>query len=40
MALFQALYHLLWGDLVTIPLPGGSTLGLSLLVMILVPAGV
>ena len=40
MALFQALCHLLWGDLVTIPLPGGSTLGLSLLVMILVPAGV
>ena len=40
MALFQAVYHLLWGDLVQIPLPGGSTLGLSLLVMILVPAGV
>lgn len=40
MALFQAFYHLLWGDLVEIPLPGGSTLGLSLLVMILVPAGV
>lgn len=40
MALFQAVYQLLWGDLVQIPLPGGSTLGLSLLVMILVPAGV
>lgn len=40
MALFQALYHLLWGDLLTIPLPGGSTLGLSLLVLILVPAGI
>ena len=40
MALFQAVYNLLWGDLVKIPLPGGSTLGLSLLVMILVPAGV
>lgn len=40
MALFQAVYHLLWGDLVQIPLPGGSTLGLSLLVMILVPAGI
>lgn len=39
MALFQAVYTLLWGDLVTIPLPGGSSLGLSLLVMILVPAG-
>ncbi|WP_430661755.1 alanine/glycine:cation symporter family protein, partial [Gemmiger formicilis] len=33
-------YNLLWGDLVQIPLPGGSSLGLSLLVMILVPAGV
>ncbi|MBM6899664.1 alanine:cation symporter family protein [Gemmiger formicilis] len=31
---------MLWGDLVQIPLPGGSSLGLSLLVMILVPAGV
>ena len=40
MAVFKAIYNLLWGDLVQIPLPGGSTLGLSLLVMILVPAGV
>lgn len=39
MALFQAIYHLLWGDLLTIPLPGGSSLGLSLLVLILIPAG-
>ena len=31
---------LLWGDLVTIPLPGGSSLGLSLMVMILVPSGI
>ncbi len=40
MTVFKAAYNLLWGDLVQIPLPGGSTLGLSLLVMILVPAGV
>lgn len=33
-------YDLLWGDLVTIPLSGGSSLGLSLLVMILVPVGI
>lgn len=40
MALFHAIYNILWGDLLTIPLPGGSTLGLSLLVLILVPAGI
>lgn len=39
MAVFKAIYSILWGDLVRIPLPGGSSLGLSLLVMILVPAG-
>lgn len=40
MALFHAVYNILWGDLITIPLPGGSSLGLSLLVLILVPAGI
>ena len=39
MAIFRAVYNILWGDLIRIPLPGGSTLGLSLLVLILVPAG-
>ena len=37
---FEAIYALLWGDLVTIPLLGGSSLGLSLLVIILIPAGI
>lgn len=37
--IFTAIYNLLWGDMVRIPLPGGSTLGLSLLVIILIPAG-
>ena len=37
---FEAIYALLWGDIITIPLPGGSTLGLSLLVLILIPAGI
>lgn len=32
-------YRLLWGDLVTIPLPGGGELGLSLLVLLLIPTG-
>ena len=39
-AIFQAVYHCLWGDLFTIPLPGGSTLGISLLVLILIPSGI
>ena len=30
----------MWGDLLMIPLPGGSTVGISLLVLILVPAGI
>lgn len=37
---FEAIYTLLWGDLIAIPLPGGSQLGLSLLVILLVPAGI
>ena len=39
MAIFQVIYNILWGDLITIPLPGGSSLGISLLVLILIPAG-
>lgn len=37
---FYFVYNILWGDLVTIPLPGGSSLGLSLLVLILIPTGI
>ena len=33
-------YNFLWGDLITISLPSGSTLGLSLMVLILVPSGI
>ena len=40
MKLLYAVYDLIWGDLITIPLPGGGTLGLSLLVLLLVPAGI
>lgn len=40
MRVFRAVYNILWGDLITIPLPGGSTLGLSLLVLILIPSGI
>ncbi len=38
--LFYVFFNLLWGDLVVIPLPGGGTLGLSLLVIILVSSGI
>ena len=37
--LVSAVYALLWNDLITLPLPGGGTLGLPLLVMLLVPTG-
>ena len=38
--IFYGLFNILWGDFITIPLPGGSSLGLSLLVLILIPAGI
>ena len=40
MTAFYVVYNVLWGDLITIPLPGGSSLGLSLLVLILIPSGI
>lgn len=39
-SLIAVVYKFLWGDIVTIPLPGGNTLGLSLLVIILIPSGI
>ncbi len=36
----MAAYNLFWGDLITIPLPGGNSVGLSLLVLILIPSGI
>ncbi len=35
-----AVYGLLWGDLITVPLPGGGALGISLLVLLMIPTGV
>ena len=40
MNLFYFFFNLLWGDLFYIPLPGGSQLGISLLVLILIPLGI
>lgn len=39
-SVFHTVYFILWGDLITIPLPGKSSLGLSLLVLILIPSGI
>ena len=38
--LIEKVYSFLWGDLVQIPLPGGSTLGISLLIILLIPTGI
>ena len=38
--LIESVYNFLWGDLIVLPLPGGGTLPLSLLVIILIPAGI
>ncbi|MCI8293524.1 MAG: alanine:cation symporter family protein [Hespellia sp.] len=40
MAVIQFMYQLLWGDLITLPLPGGNSVGLSFLVIILIPSGI
>ena len=40
MKIVYWIYNFLWGDLVKIPLPGENSVALSLLVLILVPAGI
>ncbi len=40
MSVISTVYNFLWGDLITISLPGGSSIGISLLVLILIPAGI
>ena len=40
MNIISFIYNLLWGDLFTIPLPGGSSIGISLLVLLLIPTGI
>ena len=40
MKIISAVYGFLWGDLIVLPLPGGGSLGLSLLVLLLIPAGI
>jgi len=40
MQLISFIYNLLWGDLFYLPLPNGSSIGISLLVLILIPSGI
>lgn len=40
MKIIYAIYNMLWGDLFTLPLPGGSSIGISLLVLLLIPSGI
>ena len=40
MQIISTIYSLLWGDLFTLPLPGGNTIGISLMVLMLIPAGI
>ncbi len=40
MKIISTVYALLWGDLFSIPLPNGDSLGISLLILLLIPAGI
>lgn len=40
MEIITFIYNLLWADLFTIPLPGGNGIGISLLVLLLIPTGI
>lgn len=40
ITLIEKIYAFLWGDLLTIPIPGVGNLGLSLLVILLIPTGI
>lgn len=40
MNVIRFFYQFLWNDLITIPLPGGGSIGFSLLVLILIPSGI
>ncbi len=38
--IIEAVYNFLWGDIITIPLGNGDSIGLSLLVILLIPTGI
>ena len=40
ITLIEKVYSFLWGDLFQIPLPGGGSVGISLLIILLIPTGI
>lgn len=40
VAFIEKIYSFLWGDLIHIPLPGGGSVGISLLIILLIPTGI
>ena len=40
ITLIEKIYSFLWGDLFQIPLPGGGSVGISLLIILLIPTGI
>ena len=40
VTLIETVYNFLWGDLFVLPLPGGGSLPLSILVILLIPTGI
>ena len=40
MNLISHIYKLLWGDLISIPLPGGSSIAIPVLALLLIPSGI
>ena len=40
VTLIEKVYSFLWGDLLKIPLPEGNSLGISLLILLLIPTGI
>lgn len=40
VSIIEKIYSFLWGDLIRIPLPSGGSLGISMLIILLIPTGV
>ena len=40
ITIIETIYRFLWGDFLQIPLPGGGSVGISLLIILLIPVGI